>query len=290
MRVPFIHVLAIAAISCDSGARDSVSATSAAMETSGSTVGTTGTSSSTTASSVTTPTTTIPEGTETSEATTTTEDISTESAGARTTGLDSTTGPDSKCGDGNMEIPEECDDGNMLAGDECSHNCSREWIIFVTSKGHNGLFGGLSEGVKYANAFCQIAAQGAAPPLSGTYKALISDDVAKDLSEVLPAEKTWILRNGNEIASTEDMFNVKVNLKNAINIDESGTEIIIDENAPVLVWTGANGHNCNKWTTKDNKNLGGAGSAGATDNQWEISNSDKWGCNNEHRLYCFRSE
>ena len=66
--------------------------------------------------------------------------VGTSSGVASSTGSDATTATGSQttgtsvCGDGVIEGDEECDDQNDSPADGCLANCTREWLVFITSE------------------------------------------------------------------------------------------------------------------------------------------------------------
>ena len=101
------------------------------------------------------------------------------------TGGESSSGsPAPVCGDGEKEGDEECDDGNVVEADGCLNNCTREWLVFVTSDFVNADFGGVI-GADYE---CRHRATKLFLPNGERYKAWIST------SEVQPVDRLYHTR------------------------------------------------------------------------------------------------
>jgi len=160
-----------------------------------------------------------------------------------------------------------------------SHKSSGK-IVFVTSKGHNGNFGGdLTE----ADAFCQMRADAATLP--GTYTAWLSNSTTDAIDRITEGARVRVdgVRIANSIADLTDN-----ELFSSINVTEEGKYL---GNAYVWTGTSADGaalaNRCNDWTSNGNSVFGRVGRASAANRQWS-DDYRNYSCSMSLNLYCFQ--
>ena len=150
--------------------------------------------------------------------------------------------------------------------------------VFITNTTYTGASVG---GIDGADAKCQALAD--AVPLSGTYKAWISDSTTSPSVRFVQDGRPYVLTNGTFVAdSWTDL--VDGSLDAAINITQTGAS---NSNRDVWTATNTNGaysfSSCSDWSS-----TGGFGTYGEsedTNSQWTNRSSES--CGNSNYLYCF---
>ncbi|HEY0137077.1 MAG TPA: DUF4215 domain-containing protein, partial [Nannocystis sp.] len=170
------------------------------------------------------------------------------------TAAESSTGTAPLCGDGLIEGDEECDDANTVDADGCLNNCTREWLVFVTSDpGTQGHFGGVI-GADYE---CRHRATKLFLPNGERYKAWISTSLVQPVDRLYHARGPYKLVNGLRVAANWDAL-VSGSLENPINVTELG------HTSEGAVFTGTlpdgtrapDSTHCDGWTDNDGDNFG----------------------------------
>jgi len=218
---------------------------------------------------------------------------STSTAGTGTGGLDTTdgttadpgsTGPASPvCGDGVVEGEEECDDANAVDGDGCYNNCTRSWLVFVTSKPFTQ---GDIKGLIGADYQCRHRASKLFLPNGDRYMAWISTTEVQPADRMYHARGPYRLVNGDQVAASWDAL-VAGPLDHPIMLSELGE--VVD--APVFTgttpqgWRVPNSTRCDDWTDNDGDNFAWYGDSTATDSTWTLSVETI--CGGHAALYCF---
>jgi len=183
---------------------------------------------------------------------------------------------------------------NCDAGDFCNVNnmCETpapppitEGIIFVSSSQHSGNLGGIIG----ADTICKNLANGASPPLSGTFVAWLSDSThnAKDrISIGASFKRTDDLPIADDL---NDLLNSGTDLNNKINVDESGNDL-----GNGHAWTGtdldgtAHANNCLDWTSSSSGDDGVKGETHKiSGNLWTTHKLDEDCDKSDRRIYCF---
>ena len=184
-----------------------------------------------------------------------------DTSGSGTTGM-----PAPVCGDGVQEGEEECDDGNAIEGDGCLNNCTREWLVFVTSDpGTQGDIGGVI-GADYE---CRHRATKLFLPNGERYMAWISTSEVQPIDRLYHARGPYKLVNGLQVAANWDAL-VSGSLDNPVNVTELG------ETSESLVFTGTlpsgervpNSSHCDDWTDNDGDNFGWFGGSTESNSDW----------------------
>jgi len=183
------------------------------------------------------------------------------------TGGESSSGsPAPVCGDGEKEGDEECDDGNVVEADGCLNNCTREWLVFVTSDPATaGDFGGVI-GADYE---CRHRATKLFLPNGERYRAWISTSEVQPVDRLYHARGPYKLVNGLRVAANWDAL-VSGSLENPINVTE------LSETSVGGVFTGTlpsgervpNSTHCDDWTDNDGDNFGWLGASTESDSNW----------------------
>ncbi len=187
---------------------------------------------------------------------------------------------DAVCGDGLLGPNEECDDGNEDDTDECNTDCFAPREVFVTSKAHEGNFGGLDG----ADAWC--ASLGHADK---HYVAWLSTGEASARSR-LDSEgyRGWYQRvDGMPVARGVDELCLGT-LDNAVVIDDAG-QLVNDAS----VWTNTRPDgqtkgpdDCSGWTSVFGEGHKGHAKPDITDMRWTDDLGETGECNSGRRLYC----
>jgi len=120
---------------------------------------------------------------------------------AAETGEETTGGPASVCGDGMQEGEEECDDANDVEGDGCLNNCTRTWLVFVTS---NLATQGDLGGVVGADYECRHRATKLFLRNGERYKAWIGTSEVQPVDRLYHARGPYKLINGLQVAANWD--------------------------------------------------------------------------------------
>ena len=204
---------------------------------------------------------------------------------------DTTTGPDpgstgpapSMCGDGVVEGDEECDDANAVDGDGCFNNCTRSWLVFITSEPFTT---GDIKGLIGADYQCRHRASKLFLPNGDRYMAWISTSEVQPVDRLYHARGPYRLVNGDQVAASWDAL-VAGPLDHPIMLSELG-ELV---NAPVFTsttpegWRVPNSTYCDDWTIGGGKNFTWYGDSTATDKLWTLGVESI--CGLHAALYCF---
>jgi cysteine-rich repeat protein len=195
----------------------------------------------------------------------------------------STTAPAPVCGDGIQDGDEECDDGNRNDADACFNNCTRVWLVFITSDpGTQGDIQGLT-GADYQ---CRHRATKMFLPNGERYMAWISTSQVQPADRFYHARGPYRLVNGLQVAADWDAL-VSGQLENPIIVDE------MSHTNDSLVFTGTNSDgtrmpgstHCNDWTTKSGNLTYWFGASEATNGDW--TRAAETDCGAGAALYCF---
>ena len=158
--------------------------------------------------------------------------------------------------------------------------CVQARIVFASSGSYNGNLGGLIG----ADALCNALAAAATTPLTGTFKAWLSDSVSSP-STSFTQTAMFVLVNGTAIANNwADL--IDGSLLSPINRDESGNFVL----SSLGSWTGTNTNGtasaarCNNWT--EPLALTGSGGLFVADSRWTAAGSSK--CGTLRHIYCFQ--
>jgi hypothetical protein len=156
--------------------------------------------------------------------------------------------------------------------------------VFVTSTKHNGSFGGLTG----ADGFCQTHANAAV--LGGTWKAWLSTENISARDRLTHHAGAYVrLDNAQIAASWSDL--VDGSLMNSISVSEFGTAVPLSEAWTSTLEDGTSyfdpyeERHCLDWGSADVNFEGSTGRVTAADTWW--TNSYVYGCQYNHRLYCF---
>ncbi len=187
------------------------------------------------------------------------------------------------CGDSVIAGDEECDDGNALDGDGCRNDCTRRWIVFVTSEPFKqGKFNGIT-GADYE---CRHRATNMFLPNGERYMAWVSTSKVQPADRLYHARGPYVLVNGLQVAANWDAL-TSGTLENPINVSEKS------ETVSAVVWTGTditglrlpNTQHCSDWTYNDSDQTGWLADSSATDAFWTRGVENP--CNAEAAIYCF---
>jgi len=204
--------------------------------------------------------------------------LGTSSGGSSSTGEPA--GP--VCGDHVVAGDEECDDGNELDGDACRNDCTRRWIVFVTSEPFKqGNFNGIT-GADYE---CRHRATNMFLPNGERYMAWISTSKVQPADRLYHARGPYVLVNGLQVAASWDAL-ISGTLENPINVSEKS------ETVSAVVWTGTdvtglrlpNTQHCSDWTYNDSDQTGWLADSLATDAYWTRGVESH--CGVEAAIYC----
>ncbi len=174
-----------------------------------------------------------------------------------------------------------------LGGGEVKGHCIPViGMIFITSKGWSGNFGGLGG----ADSKCQSAASSAS--LSGTWKALMSSSTTNAKDRI--PDTVYKRLDGAVIANNKaDLFDGSI--ANPINITEFGTHFTTEPGSGYgNAWTGTNsdgtsGYTCNDWTNENTSGRGNLGQGEYTDFRWTGTSSGTALCFNVEGMYCIKT-
>ncbi len=207
-----------------------------------------------------------------------------------------------KCGDGHVRTmggQETCDDSNMQSADGCSDTCKIECLVFVTNGIYGGAFGASPDAaLAAADAACQASATAPMPPLSGVYKAWLSNSTIDAKDHVKGCVGKFI-RSGDGAVIASDWTTFSTGTHDAaINKNEWGETPSKpgDPQMPsptTLVWTGTkvdgtkDNQTCTNWTSKSEMLVGHNGDYTAQLGAWTKANATD--CNNQLHLYCVQT-
>jgi cysteine-rich repeat protein len=190
--------------------------------------------------------------------------------------------PGPVCGDKQVTDDEECDDGNTQNDDACRNDCTRRWIVFVTSEPFTqGDFGGIV-GADYE---CRHRATKMFLPNGERYMAWVSTSESQPADRMYHARGPYVLVNGIQIASDWDALTSGA-LEHAIDINEMSQEMVAG------VWTGTDvtglrmpsTDHCSDWTSNDFDQTAWLADSTATDAFWTRAiESD---CGADAAIYC----
>ena len=200
-------------------------------------------------------------------------------AGGSSGASDGSTGPvGAVCGDCVVASGEECDDGNEQDGDGCRNDCTRRWIVFVTSEpsmqaDFNGIIG--------ADYECRHRATKMFLPNGERYMAWLSS------SEVQPADRMYQTRGPYvvQVAANWDAL-TSGTLEHPINVTEK-SEIL-----EIAVFTGTditglrlpNTQHCHRSSRSGRCRCRSSRNSSATDTLW--TRGIEAFCGGSGSLYC----
>jgi hypothetical protein len=135
---------------------------------------------------------------------------------------------------------------------------------------------------------CVALAAAAQPPLTGQYKAWISDPQSSPATTFSHSAAPYVRVDGVRIADNWQAL-LTGSLQNPLNLDESGRPI--NTSVTQTTWTAVvpngtfyTGGNCNDW--QDFKVFGAEGIIGATDGTWSLNVGVLSPCTKRDPLYC----
>ncbi len=201
--------------------------------------------------------------------------------GSQTTGTQTTGAP--VCGDGVVEGDEECDDQNDSPADGCLANCTREWLVFVTSKPFTQ---GDIKGLVGADYQCRHRAAKLFLLNAERYRAWISTSTVHAADRLYHARGPYKLINGLQVAASWDAL-IAGPLDNPINVSE------LSETVNALVFTGTapsgfaapNTTHCGDWTDGGGANFAWFGASTEVNGDWTLGIEQP--CGAHAGLYCF---
>ena len=226
-------------------------------------------------------------GTSSGDASSTGQDETTttgsQTAGAQTTGSQTTGAP--VCGDGVVEGDEECDDQNDNPADGCLADCTREWLVFITSEPFTE---GDIKGLVGADYQCRHRAAKLFLPNAERYRAWISTSKVHAADRLYHARGPYKLINGLQVAASWDAL-IAGPLDNPINVSELSETV----NAPVFTGTAPSGFaapnttHCDDWTdtNKGGLNFAWFGASTEVNGDWTLAYESI--CGTHAGLYCF---
>ena len=205
----------------------------------------------------------------------------TTTTGTQTTGAQTTGAP--VCGDGVVEGDEECDDQNDSPADGCLANCTREWLVFVTSKPFTQ---GDIKGLVGADYQCRHRAAKLFLLNAERYRAWISTSTVHAADRLYHARGPYKLINGLQVAASWDAL-IAGPLDNPINVSE------LSETVNALVFTGTapsgfaapNTTHCGDWTDGGGANFAWFGASTEVNGDWTLGIEQP--CGAHAGLYCF---
>lgn len=186
------------------------------------------------------------------------------------------------CGDGVVAGDEECDDGNELDADVCRNDCTRRWIVFITSA---PLKQGKFNGIVGADYECRHRATNMFLANGERYMAWLSTSKVQPADRMYHARGPYVLVNGIQVAADWDAL-TSGTLEHPINVTEKNEVLIAG------VWTGTDitglrlpsTQHCSDWTYNDSKQTGWLADSTATDAFWTRGiESD---CGAKAAIYC----
>lgn len=204
-------------------------------------------------------------------------------AGGSSGASSGSTGPaGTVCGDSVVAGDEECDDGNEQDGDGCRNDCTRRWIVFVTSEpsmqaDFNGIIG--------ADYECRHRATKMFLPNGERYMAWLSSSEVQPVDRMYQARGPYVLVNGVQVAANWDAL-TSGTLEHPINVTEK------NEVLEIAVFTGTdisglrlpNTQHCSDWTSNDLEKTAWIGDSSATDALW--TRGVEASCGGSGSLYC----
>ena len=218
---------------------------------------------------------------------------STTSTGSGTGGLDTgseataepgSTGPGGPvCGDGEVEGEEECDDANTVDGDGCYNNCTRSWLVFVTSEPRTQ---GNIKGLIGADYQCRHRASKLFLPNGDRYMAWVSTSEVQPADRLYHARGPYRLVNGEQVAANWDAL-VAGPLDHPIMLDEQGevVDALVFTGTTPEGWRVPNSTHCNDWTDSSGKNFVWVGVSTEAGKPWTLAVETI--CGAHAALYCF---
>lgn len=201
-----------------------------------------------------------------------------------TTGPNSSTGAPAGpvCGDRVVAGDEECDDGNLQDDDACRNDCTRRWIVFITSQPFKQ---GKLNGITGADYECRHRATSMFLPNGERYMAWISTSKVQPADRMYHARGPYVLVNGLQVAADWDALTSGA-LEHPINVTEKSETLIAG------VWTGTdltglrlpNTQHCADWTYNDSDQSGWLADSTATDATWTRGIESH--CGAKAAIYC----
>ncbi len=204
-----------------------------------------------------------------------------QTTGTQTTGSHTTGAP--ICGDGVVEGDEECDDQNDSPADGCLANCTREWLVFITSEPFTK---GDIKGLVGADYQCRHRAAKLFLPNAERYRAWISTSKVHAADRLYHARGPYKLINGLQVAASWDAL-IAGPLDNPINVSELSETV----NTPVFTGTAPSGFatpnttHCDDWTNADWTNFAWYGASTEVNGDWTMA--VEVDCGAHAGLYCF---
>jgi len=182
-----------------------------------------------------------------------------------------------------VEGDEECDDANDQNGDACRNDCTRRWIVFVTSV-PPALQGDIN-GIIGADYQCRHRATKMFLPNGERYMAWISTSKVQPADRMHHARGPYVLVNGAQIAANWDAL-TSGQLEHPININEIGDLL------EIAVWTGTditglripNTQHCSDWTSNNFDQTGWFADNTATNALWTLGAEGD--CGGAGAIYC----
>ncbi len=201
----------------------------------------------------------------------------------QTTGTQTTGTP--VCGDGVIEGDEECDDQNDSPADGCLADCTREWLVFITS---GPLTQGDLKGLVGADYQCRHRAAKLFLPNAERYRAWISTSKVHAADRLYHARGPYKLINGLQVAANWDAL-IAGPLDNPINVSE------LSETVDALVFTGTapsgfaapNTTHCGDWTKTNGGGLNFAWYGASTEVNGDWTMGIELDCGANAAIYCF---
>lgn len=225
-------------------------------------------------------------GTAGQDASTTGGDSASMSAGEtlESTGGSSSTGEPAGpiCGDSVVAGDEECDDGNELDADACRNDCTRRWIVFVTSAPFKA---GKLNGIIGADYECRHRATKMFLPNGERYMAWVSTSEVQPALRMHHGRGPYVLVTGVQVAADWHAL-TSGTLEHPIDVNEMSQTMVAG------VWTGTDvtglrmpsSAHCSDWTYNDSDQTAWLADAGATDAFWTRAiESD---CGADAAIYC----
>ncbi len=204
-----------------------------------------------------------------------------QTTGAQTTGSQTTGTP--ICGDGMVEGNEECDDQNDSPADGCLADCTREWLVFITSEPFTQ---GDIKGLVGADYQCRHRAAKLFLANAERYRAWISTSKVHAADRLYHARGPYKLINGLQVAASWDAL-IAGPLENPINVSELSETV----NAPVFTGTAPSGFaapnttHCDDWTDAAWTNFAWRGASTEVNSDWTLAGETD--CGGYAGLYCF---
>ena len=210
-------------------------------------------------------------------------DETTTTGGTQTTGTQTPGTP--VCGDGVVDGDEECDDQNDSPADGCLANCTREWLVFITSEPFTQ---GDIKGLVGADYQCRHRAAKLFLPNAERYRAWISTSMVHAAERIYHARGPYKLINGLQVAANWDAL-IAGPLDNPINVSEHSETV----NALVFTGTASSGFaapnttHCGDWTKTNDGGLNFAWFGASTEVNGDWTQGIESHCGSHAALYCF---